>query len=258
MREQTTHSSAQNLRLAVGIGLFVALFLLVFRPFGLTWDNGQDPVFWLIVSLAPLNTGLILILDKVISSLGRAWPIFRNWYVGFALTITSIIAGNVSYQFILQGKFRWQELLSSVWEVALIAIFPTLFILLYYRRKSVSPDSSSNKVYSLQDEFARETLTLQPNDLLYISADRNYVLVHTISREQPHLLRSSLKEVEKQLAGTSVIRCHRSFLVNTSQIVHRKKHARGIELSLKDCQDKIPVSNSYVDALEKVLNTPSS
>ncbi len=251
---QTEHSAIPNIRLAIGIGMFVALFLLVFRPFGLTWDSWQDPVFWLILGLAPLNTAMILVLDVLVSRLGRVWSIFKNWYVGFALTITSIIAGNVSYQFALQGRFRWQELLSSVWEVALIALFPTLFILLYYRKRPTSQQkTAANQIFTLQDEFEKETLTIEPKDLLYISADRNYVLVHTISREQPHLLRSSLKQVEKQLAGTSVIRCHRSFLVNTSQIVHRKKHARGLELSLKDCSDKIPVSTSYVVALEKVL-----
>lgn len=255
MRHKAESTSfGQNLRLAIGIGVFVALFLLVFRPFGLTWEDWRDPVFWLILGLGPLNTGLILILDVFISWLGSKWKIFQNWPVGMMVTVVLIILGNVSYQFVLQGRFRWQEFFSSIWEVALVALFPTIFVLLYYRRlSSGSVPAVQPQSLTLKDELGRETLTIKQDDLLYVSADRNYVLIHTRSKEQPHLLRLSLKEVEKQLAGTSVIRCHRSYLVNASQIVHQKKHARGIELSLRDAQDQIPVSASYVDTLEQVL-----
>ena len=247
-------SLGHNLRLAVGIGGFVAFFLLVFRPFGLTWEDWRDPVFWLILGLAPLNTLLILVLDVFVSWLGRKWKMFQYWPVSMVTTIALIILANVSYQFVWQGRFRWQEFFSSIWEVALVALFPTIFVLLYYRKLSSRPVSMEQPQHLiLKDALDRETLTIKQEDLLYISADRNYVLVHTRSKEQPHLLRSSLKEVEKQLAGTSVIRCHRSYLVNASQIVHQKKHARGIELSLRDAQDQIPVSASYMDTLEKAL-----
>jgi len=65
----------------------------------------------------------------------------------------------------------------------------------------------------------RETLSLQSDDILYIEAQDNYSrVVWTEGKNRKEkLLRITLKNLEEQLSGTDILRCHRSYLVNCSR-----------------------------------------
>ena len=146
-----------------------------------------------------------------------------------------------------------------IWQVALIAAFPTLFVLLYYRKqpnehKEARAAEPAQQPLVLHDEARRETLTLLVDDILYIESDRNYALIHTRILPKPHLLRSSFKALEQQIEGTPIIRCHRSYLVNTTQIIHRRRTARKVQLTLRDCDTSIPVSLQFAERIEGVLS----
>lgn len=241
---------------AAGVGMFVAAFLLIFRPFGLIWNGWLDPVFWLILGLAPFNAALVLGLDSLFGRLQTSWTILNNPYANLLATVSIIVIGNVFYQIILQDDFQWARVFTITWRVFLIALFPTLFALLFYRQqRATTPllQENSDPVFSFQDENNRESFSVSSNDLLFISADRNYVLIHTKLSEQPHLLRSSLKTIEEQLIDSTVIRCHRSYLVNTKQVIHRRRLSRSLQLTLKDTKAIVPVSASYMEAVERKL-----
>ena len=61
-----------------------------------------------------------------------------------------------------------------------------------------------------------------------------------------YMLRSRTKTIEENLADTSMVRCHRSYMVNVMKINHIRKggKARYIVLSHDDIKP-IPVSKSY-------------
>lgn len=60
------------------------------------------------------------------------------------------------------------------------------------------------------------------------------------------MLRSRTKTIEENLADTSMVRCHRSYMVNVMKINHIRKggKARYIVLTSDDIKP-IPVSKSY-------------
>ncbi|MFB3132002.1 MAG: LytTR family DNA-binding domain-containing protein [Rhodothermales bacterium] len=257
-RSFLTNERQHTFWLAAGIGVFVAAFLLVFRPFGMQWHGWQDPAFWVVLGLAPFNTGLILLLDAVFTRLQQRWRWLQHWYGNLFASVALIVIGNVAYQAVLQEGLDGAELLAFTWHVALIALFPTVFIVLYYRQRRRTDDApaliaDANAVFTLGDETHRETLSVPADDLLFITSDRNYALVYTRTSERPHLLRTSLKALEVQLADTSVVRCHRSYLVNTIQVVHRRRHARGLHLTLRGTETTVPVSASFLETIEAYL-----
>lgn len=239
--------------LAAGIGCFVTVFLLLFRPFGLDYTGWQDPIFWFLLGFAPFNAAMIIGLDLLLRHAAGRWQILSNRHLSLGITVGIIILGNAFYQIIPQEHVNWQEFPSVIWQVALIALFPTLFILLYYRSPNVAPVPDTIETLTFQDDSKREMLSLSLASLLYVTAERNYVLIYNTDTAQPMLLRTSLKTLAEHLANTPVVRCHRSYLVNTQQIVHRKKLARSMELSLKDTAHTIPVSASYISAIEEAL-----
>jgi hypothetical protein len=83
-------------------------------------------------------------------------------------------------------------------------------------------------------------------DIDYLEASRNYVVVHAGSRE--YLLRNTINSMEKQLAGDTFIRTHRGYIVNVDRIREIKAVDSGHRILLRDGQD-IPLSRSYRDAI---------
>jgi len=54
------------------------------------------------------------------------------------------------------------------------------------------------------------------NNILYIEAERNYCKIHCKDKE--HLLVMTLKDIEEKLRSNTLLRIHRSFIVNLSHI----------------------------------------
>lgn len=83
-------------------------------------------------------------------------------------------------------------------------------------------------------------------DILYIQAYQNYVIIHTV--KDRHLVLLPLKSVEQYVEGRDFIKVHKSFIVSVSKID-----------SIEDNQiiirsTKIPISRNYRDMLmEKAI-----
>ena len=74
-----------------------------------------------------------------------------------------------------------------------------------------------------------------------------------------YLMRCRTTRLEKQLEGTPLIRCHRSYIVNVENVAQLKREGARVflELSHPDAR-KIPVSKSYYKAIaERVGRTAS-
>ena len=92
-----------------------------------------------------------------------------------------------------------------------------------------------------------ESVTLQVSHLLYIEAVGNYVTVHHLRDGQVHtdMLRATMKQTEETLHDyPMIVRCHRAFLVNLSQVEQIVSHSGSTQLLIKHCHESLPVSRS--------------
>ena len=105
-----------------------------------------------------------------------------------------------------------------------------------------SPSSGSIVLHA----STRERLRLIADDILYIAAEDNYsrVVWTDGSKRREKVLRSTLKQMEEQLAGRDMLRCHRSYLVNCSRY-SLEGDSRGYKLSSVDDPEMLPVSRAY-------------
>lgn len=87
-------------------------------------------------------------------------------------------------------------------------------------------------------------------DIDYLAASRNYVAVHAGSRE--YLLRNTINNLERQLAGGTFVRTHRGYIVNVDRIREIRAVDSGHRILLKDGRE-IPLSRSYRDAIRNRL-----
>jgi hypothetical protein len=102
----------------------------------------------------------------------------------------------------------------------------------------------------------KESVTTQPENILYIEATGNYVNVHykQDGKLTCKLLRTTIRQIEETLQQEpAFVRCHRTYIVNTGWIDRVTGNAQGYKLYLRDTSEEIPVSRTYLNAIKDIL-----
>jgi DNA-binding LytR/AlgR family response regulator len=84
----------------------------------------------------------------------------------------------------------------------------------------------------------------------WVEAARDYVLLHTELRS--YMLRITMAALEEKLAGSALIRVHRSAFVRPSRVAEIRRAQRNVVLLLAD-GTSVQVGPSYVAAVEAAL-----
>lgn len=98
------------------------------------------------------------------------------------------------------------------------------------------------------DENGNIKLAVNANQVISIEAAANYVtiLYEDDERLVRFALRNTLKSIELICEGSQLVRCHRSFLINTEKIKLLRKDPSGLFAEMRVAGvDDIPVSKTY-------------
>ena len=85
------------------------------------------------------------------------------------------------------------------------------------------------------------------DSILYIEAFSNRIVVHLKDKEQSFY--SSLNELESQLSQTSLVRCHRSYIINLEYVQDISFN----QVHLFNVSVHIPLSRSYASTVKEQL-----
>ena len=111
----------------------------------------------------------------------------------------------------------------------------------------------SVKKITLFDNSGALKLSLNPENLYYIESDDNYIKVwYTDSKGdlKQYILRCRLKTVEESFKGSSLVRCHRKYIVNLSKVSMLRKESDGYFLDLdNESIPPISVTKTYTDSI---------
>lgn len=99
------------------------------------------------------------------------------------------------------------------------------------------------------------TLLIPADEVDWIEADGNYLLLHT--GQAAHLLRQTLQSMEQRLNPRKFLRIHRSAVVNLDRIKELQTHVNGEDqlVILKDGQH-LTLSRRYRDKVSQALGAP--
>lgn len=114
------------------------------------------------------------------------------------------------------------------------------------------------RMVSLYDNNNTLRLTINIDSLYYLESEDNYVKVHYKHNDKitSYMLRCRTSTLEKSLEGTTMVRCHRSYIVNISKVRFLGEEHRMHYLTLDDESIRhIPVSKTYYASLLEVLNS---
>jgi TolB-like protein/DNA-binding LytR/AlgR family response regulator len=110
--------------------------------------------------------------------------------------------------------------------------------------KAFSPGKKDKSIRIKSD--TKEDLQLDLNKLLCIEAQENYTRIVWIENEKvlEKLLRITLKKLEDQINDTAIVRCHRSYIINTEAEFTILGNSNGYHLKSKFLNYTIPISRS--------------
>ena len=113
----------------------------------------------------------------------------------------------------------------------------------------------SNELMKFPDDKGNLKFTMPLKDICYIESTDNYVDIYYVSQDnlKKELLRNSLKNLDKTFEGTSIIRCHRSYMVNLENLNLVKKTGQKMLIKLNHVPELIPISKTYQGNFKEFL-----
>lgn len=258
---------------------FSIFFMLLYTPFSMTvWFSisnieqfGKTASFY-VVALAILSISKIG-MYAIQSKIRFTYPKYILWIIA-EVVIIALFYTHFTYVFVPNvDDSVWYTMGKAFGCVSLIIAIPYSILTLYaaYRAKTEElemlqyemslqpePTASYPSLVNLYDYNGTLKLTISSESLYYMESQDNYVKIYYINQGKlsSYMLRCRTKAIEESLAGTSMVRCHRSYMVNVLKIDNIKKGTKGRQIILNNDEIKpIPVSKSYfknlVETIEK-------
>ena len=266
-------TTTQKWQFVLYASLISFIFIHVFEPFDIYSVSSVSFIETFIeFTLAIIVAGLVLMFTQF---LVRKWLNIEKFTNGkfilwFLLDIVLISwcweildeLTTIEKELRLNG---FLEYTITAFFLMMIPYFGAAFVLDYQQNKkshqellekSISNSFPVPTLVHFKDEKEVERISLQAENILYLQSNDNYVAIFYIENEkvEQYLLRNSIKKLESLLAPFSIIRCHRSFMVNTSNIISKKKKGNSFIVKIKQIEEvDIPISKAYSSEIDKLI-----
>ena len=226
------------------VSLFSILFMALYQPFSNpTWfgfgsmkQAGVTILFYMVAVPTLIMSKLLLSgLSSVHSITVKR---FLFWHIAeFIVIATEYYIFTVSFKLGLSRELP-QLLIRIPSCVALILAIPYTIVWFYAQYKAKKEElelfkithkretiESDHRLIQFRDSQGKHKMSLSEDSIFYIESQDNYVQIFydLEGKMSSYLLRCSTQRIEEDLVGTSIVRCRRSFLVNTSKIVRYGK-----------------------------------
>lgn len=270
----------------VSVG-FSVLALAVFKPFGLgAW---QRQAYFHLLAIGVLGMGICMLTECILkyvvrmprsTSLGVSYIIRRNMW--FQLINTPLVSLMICLyrHFLLSDRLVGNRLSwGNYFETLVIIAFCSFAIGLYWRfrfrsrylsaeldearllneqlqkRQTVAGSEQPSSKVKLTGTTS-ETVALPISDLLYIESVGNYVKIYWLcdDKVRADMIRATSRQMEDELRDyPMIVRCHRAFLVNLTQVEQVVSKSGSMQLFIKHSHDTLPVSRSNMSHVKDVL-----
>lgn len=251
---------------------FALVFINVYAPFGVdVWFNVTRWTLLLYSSIITLTGVLVVVVSRIIMYHSRHRYRIRLWqYLVWVMAEVFFMGLFYSlYQKLILNDLRFLPdlMVTSVQNTALVLLLPYSVLWLYFswaenKRRleamSVMPDAALPKsMIHFTDEKGTLRLSMKTENLLYLEAADNYVVIHYLDNNRPvrYMLRNNLKKLSEELLDYPLVRCHRSFMVNSRRVKLIRREKEGLVLELDQPEQIIlAVSKTYIGEVMKAFS----
>ncbi len=244
---------------------FIAFFLYVFEPFGLARVESELKSNKLLVCLgfgAMTFLGTVIyefIVNNIFKLKGQQekWT-FGKWILNMLGIMFSISLANFLFaRLVIFGHIEWGLFPDMIYGTFMVGLIPVVVFGAWLMNKNekkyqnIADEINQTKTTSLNDRDGENHLifNIPTHQIRYVEALQNYVKIGYLNSEgllKVRTERITLKQILAETEGTTIVRSHRSFLVNKDAIIGTSGNAQGLLLSLSECDKVIPVSRTLV------------
>ncbi|WP_312340099.1 LytTR family DNA-binding domain-containing protein [Sphingobacterium sp.] len=266
-------SMGETLTYAILLGLSSYLFLIVFQPFG-TYNFDNAYKFWLLsgygIIFAFAYTSVSILLYK------------KQWTIGAELlriSLVYLLACFLNFFYhsymINHGLLQWGNLpYIGLYTLSLYVPIGSIYFLLRIDRhrlqetKNLVPAEEISLVAQQEVKEknngclnvvnipnGNQTFTLPHNDFIFAKSMDNYCMIYYRKEDtvEKQMVRITLARLDQLLNTGTVVRCHRSYLVNLEKIIKKEGNTQGLLLRFADTEDCALVSRSAVGTVKSYL-----
>jgi hypothetical protein len=262
--------------LLIFISVFSILFLLIYTPFDNTMWYKKAPkgsLHYFFYILLPIACGIaVLGVSRYIMYWYNTKKAISYWrfsvWVLVEILVMALIYSGVNKWFLYDPRELLDIFKRSSIYIGLILLIPYSLSILYLALEEKNGVIRNLKARHLRkgrlfadphlihfnDDKGIRRLSVRLENLIYLEGADNYTNVYYINKGKviKFMYRNSLKNAEDMFKNTTLIRCHRSYIVNVDKVVvlRRDKEGLFVEIDLSEVPN-IPVSKTYS---EKILN----
>lgn len=253
------------------VALFSMLFMTLYQPFSNTtwfgfgsWKQAGVTVLFYLVAVPTLIMSKLLLsgLSTVHSITVKR---FLLWHIlEFLVIAIEYYLFTVCFKLGLSRELP-RLLIRIPSCVALILAIPYTIVWFYAQYKAKKEElelfkvthkretmESAHRLIQFRDSQGKHKMSLSEDSIFYIESQDNYVQIFydLEGKLSSYLLRCSTQKIEEDLEGTGIVRCRRSFLVNTAKIARYGKEHGHLTVTLDHPSGKtITVTPAYYRAV---------
>lgn len=125
----------------------------------------------------------------------------------------------------------------------------------YQLQETNTPLSVGERIINFYDRGNRLVFSTSGKNVLYIESADNYVNIHYLNEgnEDTFILHNTLKDMERRLIDTPMLRCHRGYMVNIENVKLLRKEGITLLLELNGSSKTIPVTKTYAASVTERL-----
>lgn len=256
------------LRSVLFVSLFSILFMSLYQPsfaYSTTWFGFHSleqtcvTVLFYVVAISTLVLSKLVLFRYSMEHTVTAKRMIVWHVVEFFAIATEYYLFTVFFRL---GTVEIPKLLIRIpMCVALILAIPYSIVWFYAQYKAKKEElelfkvthkpeaiESAHHLIQFRDSQGKHKMSLSEDSIFYIESQDNYVQIFydLDGKLSSYLLRCSTQKIEEDLEGTSIVRCRRSFLVNTAKIVRYGKERGHFTITLDRPSGKtITVTPAY-------------
>lgn len=259
------HDKSNLIKLVLYTALFALIFINIYQPFdSKDWFEVSEFMYFVFSSLIILTGMLVVAVSRLIMFYrGKRGSIFVWQYACWILAeiVSMALFYTLFEKIILHDARPFREMMkeSSI-NTALVLLLPYTTLWLYFtlrdRNKKLEQfiqqenpsEPSPTSIMNFYDEKKELKLSVRSDQVLWIESADNYIKINYLNKGKiyPFMIRNALKTIEEQFAGSNLLRCNRSTIVNFEKVKVLKKEKDGVFLcyDLENIPD-FQVSKTY-------------
>ena len=256
-------------KVSLVFGFFFS-FLYIFEPFTLSTFKEYLFDYTLGIGLVTfVGTLIVLIIPPILFKNyfnENKWTIGRNLiYIGLCIIFIGTILWFFGQFFKQETTIKHINYFTFIYYTFLVSALP-LIIFISFNEKNIRQKREETakeindfknaklevnlplKIVIISSENNKESFSIEVEKLVYITSEGNYVSFFIIDNNElkEKILRVTLIKIESFLKDYDfIIRCHKSYIVNTKYVNKVTGNARGYLLKCNILDFYIPVSRKF-------------